>query len=190
MARPRGFDADEAVERAKDLFWSRGYHATSVAHLAQELGLGAGSLYAAFGSKEGLYERALAHYCEQEVGGLLAALEGDEPIRTRLRRLLLGLVEMDLADPRGCFVVNAVTERDDHAATRERVSQVFAGLESALTGALERAKASGELGPDRDPAALARFLLTFIQGLRVVGQVRLGRAFAESAVESALGVLD
>ena len=190
MARPREFDADEAIDRAKGLFWSQGFHATSVSDLAGELGLGAGSLYAAFGSKEGLYERALERYCEEEAGALIEALDGVDDVRTGLRRILLDLMETDLVGPRGCFLVNAATERDDHAATVERVSVTLARVESALTGALERARARGELGSDKDPAALARFLLTFVQGLRVVGQARFGRAFASSAIESALTALD
>ena len=190
MARPREFDADEAIDRAKSLFWSQGFHATSISDLAGELDLGAGSLYAAFGSKEGLYQRALERYCEEQAGALVEALGDADDVRTGLRRILLGLMEADLAGTRGCFLVNAATERDDHAATVERVSATLTGVESALAGALERATARGELGSDKDPAALARFFLTFIQGLRVVGQARLGRAFTESAIESALTALD
>ncbi|WP_426244060.1 TetR/AcrR family transcriptional regulator [Nocardioides sp. LHG3406-4] len=190
MARPREFDADEAVERAKCLFWDQGFHATSVSDLAGALGLGAGSLYAAFGSKEGLYQRALERYCEEQPAALIEALDCADGIRAGLRGILVGLMEMDLAEPRGCFLVNATVERDDHPATIDRVSATLARVESALTGALERAKAGGELGVDKDPAALARFFLTFIQGLRVVGQARLGRAAVESAIASALTVLD
>ncbi len=190
MARPREFDVDEAIDRAKRLFWRQGFHATSVSDLASELGLGAGSLYAAFGSKDGLYERALERYCEEQAGALVEALDGAEDVRTGLRRILISLMEMDLAEPGGCFLVNAATERHDHPPTLKRVSGTLSLVESALTGALERAKARGELGVDTDPAQVARFFLTFIQGLRVVGQAGLGRAFVESAIESALITLN
>lgn len=189
MPRPRRFDADAAVERAKDVFWRRGFHATSVADLAGELRLGPGSLYAAFDSKEGLYQRAFERYCTDQVDQLVAALEEGLDIRTAVRQLLLGLMEADLDDPRGCFLVNSITERHDHPATMRRVASTLQRVESALAGALERAKARGELSPERDPIEISRFLLTFIQGLRIVGQARLGREFAEDAIDGALSTL-
>jgi TetR/AcrR family transcriptional repressor of nem operon len=190
MGRPREFDVDDVIDRAKELFWKQGFHATSISDLSRELHLGPASLYAAFGSKGGIYERALERYCGEQAGALIAALEVEGDLRATLRHILIELMQMDLADPRGCVLVNAATERHDHPATRDRVSATFATVESALTGALERARARGELAPDKDPAALARFLLTFIQGLRVIGQAGLGQAFAESAIESALAALD
>lgn len=190
VARPREFDIDAAVDRAKVLFWRQGFHATSVSDLSRELNLGAGSIYAAFGSKEGVYERAFERYCNEEAGALIEALEEAQDVRAALRRMMVGLMEMDLADGRGCFLVNAVTERDDDPATRERASSALARMEAAFAGALERARARGEIAPGKDPVAIARLLLTFIQGLRVVGQAGLGRAFIEGAIDSALTVLD
>lgn len=60
--RPRSFDLDEAVERAMTLFHRRGYDAVGVAELGQELGIKPPSFYAAFGSKAGLFQRALERY--------------------------------------------------------------------------------------------------------------------------------
>src|SRR5689334_5198065 len=64
VARSRGFDTDAAVERAMGLFWKQGYRATPMPRLTELLGIGSGSLYAAFGSKDGLYAQALRRYCE------------------------------------------------------------------------------------------------------------------------------
>ncbi|MCL1870891.1 MAG: TetR/AcrR family transcriptional regulator [Promicromonosporaceae bacterium] len=190
MARPREFDVEVAVDRAKELFWRHGFNGTSISDLTAELGVGPGSLYAAFGSKEGLYARALGRYCDEQAGDLLMALESSDDIRSTLREVLVGLVEMDLAEPRGCFLVNAATERDDDDTTIERIALNLRQVESALAGSLERAVATGGLGAEKDPAALARFFTTFIQGLRVMGQARSGRAFALSAVDTALAALD
>ena len=190
MARPREFDVDEAVDRAKELFWRQGFHATSISDVAGELGLGAGSIYAAFGSKEGLYARALERYCNEQGRALIEALDSAEDVRTGVRQILTSLMEMDLAEPRGCLLVNATTERDDDPATIERVSLTMRQVESALIGALERAQVRGEIAADKDPVALGRFLLTFIQGLRVMGQARSGRAFIQSAIDVALASLN
>ena len=118
-------------------------------------------------------------------------LEEAEEIRPALRSVLTELMEADLADPaRGCLLVSSATERAGHPETVARVSATMRRVESALAGALERARAKGELGPDKDPAALARFFTTFIQGLRVMGQARAGRAFVEDAIDTALHALD
>ena len=191
MPRPREFDVDRAVDRAMDLFWRRGFASTSLQDLTSELGIGSGSLYGAFGSKEGLYGRALERYCAQQAGGLVGRLEQATEIRPAIAAVLTEMAEADLAEPgRGCLLVNAATERSEDPATVERVGATLRRVESALAGALERAQARGELGPEKEPARLARFLTTFIQGMRVVGQARADRAFLEDAVATALRSLD
>ncbi|MFC9914368.1 TetR/AcrR family transcriptional regulator [Streptomyces sp. NPDC059862] len=191
MARPRAFDTDLALKRAMELFWKQGYSATPLPHLTARLGIGSGSLYAAFGSKEGLYAQALKRYCD----GLVADLEGQmdfaPDIRTTLRSVLLALALADVSDPeRGCLLVNATTERAAHGSTVEQVRSTMAAVESVLTGALERARVRGDLGTAQSPVELARFLTTFIQGLHVMGNARADRSFLESAVSTALKVLD
>ncbi|MFJ3305207.1 TetR/AcrR family transcriptional regulator [Streptomyces sp. NPDC086549] len=191
MARPREFDTEQAIDRAMNLFWRRGYAATSLQDLTAELGIGSGSLYAAFGSKEKLYAQALERYCSRNAGELIAALESAVDVRSALRTTLRTMAEADLCEPeRGCFLVNAATERSADSATADRVSGTLQLVEGTIAGALERAQARGDLSADKDPAALARFLTTFIQGMRVMGKARVGRAFLESALSSALTVLD
>ncbi|MFF3255361.1 MULTISPECIES: TetR/AcrR family transcriptional regulator [Streptomycetaceae] len=191
MARTREFDLDQALDRAMDLFWRRGYAATSLQDLLTELSIGSGSLYAAFGSKDKLYARALERYCSQYAGGLVELLENADEIRPAVRAALTQMVEADLEDPeRGCLLVNAATERGDDPGTVDRVAITLRLLESSLAAALEKARARGELSADKEPVALARFLTTFVQGLRVVGRARLGRAFVEDAVDTALRSLD
>ncbi|MFD8565716.1 TetR/AcrR family transcriptional regulator [Streptomyces sp. NPDC059639] len=191
MARPRGFDTDLAVERAMRLFRRQGYQATSLPQLTARLHLGSGSLYAAFGSKEGLYARALDHYCTDLVRHLAEHLRADDDIRGSVRELLLALAASDLADPeQGCLLVNAATERAGHTSTVERVRAAMAAVERVLSDALRRAQARGELDAAHDPVELARFLTTFVQGLHVMGNARADRVFLESAVAGALRALD
>ncbi|PZG23730.1 TetR/AcrR family transcriptional regulator [Nonomuraea aridisoli] len=191
MGRPRTFDIDAAVDRAMELFWRQGFEATSTEDLVAGLGITRGSLYKAFGSKEQLYALALRRYCERHATGLIEILERAERARPAIRAVLLELVEADLTDPeRGCLLVNAATERSAHPDTVRQVSSTMGQIEAALTGALERARARGEIAADRSPRELAQFLTTFLQGLRVMGKARADRAFLENAVEVALGALD
>src|SRR3977135_535260 len=71
--RPREFDTDAAVARAMDVFWSCGYHGTSLPDLLEATALSRGSLYAAFGDKHGLFLRALDRYIDDA----LTRLEGE-----------------------------------------------------------------------------------------------------------------
>ncbi|MGW3241341.1 TetR/AcrR family transcriptional regulator [Streptomyces sp. NPDC001070] len=191
MARTREFDTDQALDRAMDVFWRRGYAATSLQDLLSELSIGSGSLYAAFGSKDKLYALALERYCSRHASGLVELLENADDVRSAVRAALMQMVEADLEDPeRGCLLVNAATERGDDPGTVDRVTVTLRLLESALAAALEKARARGELSAGKNPVELARFLTTFVQGLRVVGQARMGRAFVEDAVETAMRSLD
>lgn len=191
MSRPREFDADVAVDQAMALFGRHGYHATSVPRLTALLGIGNGSLYAAFGSKDGLYARALERYCDDLVASLDRDVRAGADIRTALRGFLLDLVEADVADPeRGCLLIGATAERASHDGTVAQVRLATTAVEGILTEALDDARTRRELRDDRDPGELARFLTTFVQGIRVMGRARADRAFLESAVAGALRVLD
>ncbi|MFI6876309.1 TetR/AcrR family transcriptional regulator [Streptomyces sp. NPDC050400] len=191
MARPRGFDTALAVEQATHLFQERGYTATSLPLLTERLSIGSGSLYAAFGSKEGLYAQVLARYCDDLVDRLAEHLDSTTDIRVTVRDLLLALASADLAAPeQSCLLVGAATERTGHPATVERVRSAMAAMESVLAHALERAQRRGELRAAHSPVELARFLTTFVQGLRVMGSAGADRAFLEAAVSGALKALD
>jgi TetR/AcrR family transcriptional repressor of nem operon len=191
MGRPRTFDIDAAVDRAMELFWRQGFEATSTEDLVEGLGIARGSLYKAFGSKEQLYALALRRYCQRHAVGLIEVLDRAEQVRPAIRAVLLELMEADLADPeRGCLLVNAATERSAHPDTVQQVSRTMGQIESALAGALERARVRGEIASDKKPQELAQFLTTFLQGLRVMGKARADRPFLDNAVEVALGALD
>ncbi|WP_405914870.1 TetR/AcrR family transcriptional regulator [Streptomyces sp. NBC_00728] len=191
MARTREFDIDQAVDRAMDLFWRRGYAETSLPDLLKELSIGSGSFYAAFGSKEELYLRTLERYTTLQGSSLEKIFEETAELRPAVRLMLASMIEADLAEPtRGCLVVNASTQCGDQPAAAERVNTAIRQIESFLADALERAQVRGELPPEKDPRELARFLTTFTQGIRIVGQARMGRQFTEDALTAALRVLD
>ncbi|MEU1412634.1 TetR/AcrR family transcriptional regulator [Streptomyces sp. NPDC005731] len=191
MGRIREFDVDQAVDRAMDLFWRRGYAETSLQDLLKEMSIGSGSFYAAFGSKEQLYLRALERYSALQADDLVKILEQATEIRPAVRQILVAMIEADLTDPtRGCLVVNTATQCGNQPPAVERVAAAMRHVESSLAGALERAKVRGELSADKNPVELARFLTTFVQGLRVVGQARLGRPFTEDALTVAMRALD
>jgi TetR/AcrR family transcriptional regulator, transcriptional repressor for nem operon len=192
VARTKEFDPDAVLASALELFWTRGYEATSMADLVEHLGIGKASIYATFGSKHDLYLRALDRYVETKGPTELSALSQPGPVLPAVRALVQRYAEEAARDDsrRGCFVVNAATERlPDDAGTARLVEASWDGLETALNSALIRAQAQGELSPDRDPRAVARFVLVVLQGLRVLGKGQGGPGRLQDGAREALNLL-
>jgi len=186
------FDQGAALDAAMDLFWRRGYEATTVGDLVAELGISRSSLYATFGDKAALYARALARYCEVEAGPRHALLHGDGPVLDAVRQVLEGIARAPEIHPdrRGCLVVNAAMERvPDDRATADAVAAQLGRFADALTAALRRGQARGELDPGQDPAALAHFLVSVVQGMRVVGKATTSSAALRDTVEVAIAAI-
>ena len=181
MARPREFDPDTALEHATQAFWAKGFENTSLDDLCGATGLNRSSLYAAFGAKRDLYLSALARYEEGSVARIEAAL-GGKPIRDGVRLFLDSLIEAVVAGPgrRGCFIGNCAAEmaRLDRGAAA-RVRRSLDRIESTFRTGLEAARARGELPDNADTGALARFLTSSVQGLRLVGKANPERRALE-----------
>ncbi|MFI7439307.1 TetR/AcrR family transcriptional regulator [Nonomuraea indica] len=192
MARTKEFDPDAALQAALELFWERGYEATSMADLVERLRIGRASLYATFGGKHELYVKALHRYLETRHPSPVELLSQPGPALPAVRRLVELYAAQSSSEEgrRGCMIVNAAAEllpRDEEVC--RLVDRNWDALETALTSALIRARAQGELAPDKDPRALARFLLVMLQGMRLMGKASADPARLRDAAAQALSVL-
>jgi TetR/AcrR family transcriptional repressor of nem operon len=192
VARTKEFDPDAVLEAAMELFWQRGYEATSTAELVEHLGIGRASLYATFGSKHELYLKALERYVEEGDPPIVDELSQPGPALPAVRALVRRFAHEAANDElrRGCFVVNAAMELPADAPAVERVRSSWDTLEIALTSALTRARAQGELAATQDPRALARFLVVILQGMRVIGKGGSDPNRLRDAAQQALSILD
>ncbi|MFJ2826646.1 TetR/AcrR family transcriptional regulator [Streptomyces sp. NPDC087263] len=193
MARTKEFDPDAALQSALELFWRRGYEATSMTDLVEHLGVGRASLYATFGNKHELYLKAFDRYCEGRDTLLLRELSSPGPALPAVRSVIRRFADEAAEERRlsGCFVTNTATELAPHdPAAARRVEQRWDYVETLLHSSLTRAQAQGELREDRDPRMLARMLLVVMQGLRVVGKASSDPARVRDAAEQALALLD
>lgn len=170
MGRPRTFDEEAILDRAMLLFWRKGYEATSMNDLVEELELGRGSIYAAFGDKHRLFIQALGRYLGRQADLLASALDDEQPALPQLRRLFETLLHAESAcSGAGCFSVNSIAELlpgDLGVAELARTS--LRSAEDAFTAQLERARAAGELTPAVSPREAARLLVALIQGLQIL----------------------
>ncbi|MFI9505296.1 TetR/AcrR family transcriptional regulator [Nocardia sp. NPDC052566] len=191
MGRTKEFDTDAALRTAMDLFWRQGYEATSMQDLVDHLGLGRGSIYGAFGSKRELYLRAFERYVDDARDGLLGQLSVPGSSMAAVRTLVRHYAEISLADAelKGCLVTNTAVELPADADAGRLVASGLETMETVLAGALLRARAQGELAADRDPVSLARFLVTLLQGIRVVGKTPVRQRFLDDTVDQALAFL-
>ncbi|GAB7184962.1 TetR family transcriptional regulator [Kitasatospora sp. Ki12] len=192
MARTKEFDPDAALQTALELFWRRGYEATSMADLVEGLGIARASIYATFGSKHELYLRALERYAEQTDPVLLAELSQPGPVLPAVRAMVRRYAEESAGDrrERGCFVTNTAVELAPHdPSAARRVGASLGHLEAVLTAALVRAEAQGELPAGREPRPLARMLMVLMQGMRVMGKTGEGATRVRDAAEQALVLL-
>lgn len=168
--RPREFDADAALDKALHVFWERGYEGTSLADLTEAMGINRPSLYAAFGNKEELFRRALNRYLDKGPGAAKREALEEPTARAVVERLFKCVATSltDPANPRGCLSVQgALTCGEASESIKQELNRRRSEGEQALCQRLERAKAEGDLTSDADPAALARFVSTVIQGMSV-----------------------
>ncbi|QNW94715.1 TetR/AcrR family transcriptional regulator [Acinetobacter seifertii] len=171
--RTKEFETDEIADAAMQVFWRRGYAATSVQDLVDGTGLSRSSLYSTFQNKQGLYQKALQRYELLTTLNNVKLLSGSGSPKALIRQLLINVVEDELNDSehKGCLVANACLELAGHDVD---VSQFVASNLQKLQHALERlfikAQQSGEISSTQNPRALASFFLNTMQGLRVLGK--------------------
>jgi AcrR family transcriptional regulator len=169
IGRPRAFNPDEALEKALQVFWRRGYAGASLSELTAAMGITRPSLYAAFGNKEELFHKALDLYMGGPAHGSSEALQ-ETSARAVLEHLLNRLVALlsDPHNPAGCLLVKGglSSGKADDSIRDEMIKRRIAG-ENALRKRFERAKSEGDLPANSDPAGLAFYVTTVTHGMTV-----------------------
>ncbi len=170
QGRPRTFNEHDVLDAAMQVFWQHGYEASSIAQLRAATGLSSASLYGAFGSKEGIFERAIQHYIAGP--GQVSERVGDltlDPLNA-LDQMLHGTITMqsDPAHPGGCLVALSASigagEKDSIAARNvvaARRTKDRAGIEACIRRGID----AGEISSGLDPATSAILVHSFVLGV-------------------------
>jgi AcrR family transcriptional regulator len=186
--RTRQFDTDEALDRALEVFWTRGYEGATLPELTRAMGINRPSLYAAFGNKEELFRKALDRYQTGPMSFLTEALR-KPTARAVVEAIFTGFVRMqrDREKARGCLVVSGVLACGEEAETlRDELVQLRQGIVAALRKRFEQAVEDGDLPARTDCATLARYIATVLNGLAV--QAASGTTEKELRLVSALAM--
>jgi len=169
--RPRAFDPDAALERAMHVFWAKGYEGASLSDLTRAMRINRPSLYAAFGNKEQLFSKVLDRYMDGPLAYFGKALAAPRA-RDVVEQIFFGAARMagDPRFPSGCLMVQGALAVGNAARSvqKETVGR-RAASEVALRRRLQRAKREGDLPKNSDPAELARYVMTVLQGMAVQG---------------------
>ena len=177
LGRPRAFDPDAALDRAMHVFWAKGYEGASLSNLTRAMRINRPSLYAAFGNKEQLFKKALDRYMDGPIAYFGKALAAPKA-RDVIEQILFGAARM-ASDPRlpaGCLMVQGALACGDSAGSVQKETAARrAASEIALRRRLQRAKREGDLPKNSDPAELARYVMTVLQGMAVQGANGAGR---------------
>ena len=169
MARPREFDIDEALEKAMQLFWTKGYEATSMTDLTDAMGLNKGSLYAAFGSKHDLFLAAIKRYLARDRAVFLANFDGPLSLKDAIRTHLIeyvGTFHKGVLVPRGCLAINSLAElaaHDEQVALL--INRHIQGAVSFLAERIKKEQAAGTISGHKEAKALAELVVVMELGL-------------------------
>jgi AcrR family transcriptional regulator len=189
--RPRSYDAQQALAQILGSFWKSGYSGTSLDALSDATGMNRPSLYAAFGDKEDLYLKALAHYWSMSRLALREALADDVPLREALLRVYdkaLAIYFSGDDRPRGCFAIGtAITEAVENPEIRSALAKGLQALDKGIEARIRAAATRGELKSGADPATLAMLASATMHSIAIRARSGTPRAelkkFARNAVD-------
>lgn len=191
MVGVRQFDTDAALDNAMSVFWEQGYEATSVDDLTKATGLSRSSLYGAFGNKEDLFIRVIDRYLEGSRSRLFAALKQPD-LRTALYDALSVLKDRltDRNSKAGCLLVLAAENSEAKAPSiHKRVAEAFADEENAFYQRFRQAQIDGQLGPEADARALARFFAAQGRAMGINARVSKDPTIHDDVIAMAISVV-
>jgi AcrR family transcriptional regulator len=191
--RPRNFDPETALGRARDVFWDAGFSAASLDELAAAMEMNRPSVYAAFGDKEALYLKSLADYRDAGAAGLRAALDPKRPLADGLReayRAALAVYCSDPDAPRGCLLIGtAAVESVRNERVRAALTESLDLFNAILEERFRLARQAGEIAAAADPAMLAKLAASIMYALAVRARAGEPRAALEALADAGVAMI-
>lgn len=192
MVRQRGFDVEEALDAAMQIFWEKGFEATSLSDLTSRMGIQRPSIYSTFGDKKELFEAALRKYTRSHASNVRATFQNKSSVKEGFCTFFEGVVAEKYSESykRGCFCINTMVELAPHDEKFEiltREHQMY--LTTIFQEMIERGLRSGELETKMNAKALAQTLVVSLIGLTVMMKSRPERSFIDNSVNTILTLI-
>ncbi len=189
--RPREFDREDALHKAKMVFWQRGYEGTSISDLVTALGIASARIYAAFGSKENLFREAIALYLAEE--GSFADKAMQEPnTRLAIEKLLINAVEAYTSEtqPHGCMVVLSLT---NYSRDNEDIMLWLTSYRQARTASIIERLNKGiqsDLPAETDIQAIGDYFATLLHGISIQARDGVSRKRLLRMIQITMSMFD
>lgn len=192
MARKKEFDPDTALQRALIAFWRLGYEHTSIEVLMREMGISKQSLYDTFGDKRSIYLRAMSLYRETTNGFLRELFQGEKSVKKGFASLFQAMaIESQEQHERGCLLMNTNLSHPTYdAEIKSFLRDNQREVESIFERAFREAQRRGEIATNKSPAALAKFFVATLQGMRALARLNNNREELEQISRTALSTLE
>lgn len=193
MGRTKGFNQEEVLDKAMNLFWKQGFHATSMQDLVETLGINRASLYETFGSKQHLFDLAIKRYCQLNNQKIADFLYYQTNVRQGLLQLFELLIDKALTekDSKGCFVVNTTTELATmDLGVNKMMQEQKAAVEQIYFNYLQYGVNQGQISQYKNLQNIATFLYSLQTGIYVISKIQSNKEAFLKVVATGLAILD
>lgn len=187
MSAPIKFNREDVIEKAKNLYWEKGYHATSMRNLQDVINMHPGSIYAAFGSKDKLFIESLDRYAADDAKRLADCMEQKDTVLDGLKHFIHTVIVVNKATAPSsmCMIVKTIAEltQNDSPELLAHATEILEEIEASFATLLAQAIDSGEISAEKNPIELARYLQIQIIGLRTYAQITSDDAAVEKYID-------
>lgn len=187
MAKAAKFDRQQVIDKATKLYWKKGFHATSMRHLQDEVDMRPGSIYAAFGSKDGLFKETLRHYTDMGLAQMHSLAQQNSSAIEALKAFVKAqVIETQTGTPNGmCMLAKTLGElTEDNQELLDTTKSLLGEIVDEMVSLIEQAKQQGEVDADKNSFELAQHIQIQIAGLRTFAKVNNDKAGLEKKIEA------
>ncbi len=191
--RPRKFDTEQVLHAAMRQFWRQGYTATSLQDLLSAMQISKSSFYQTFDSKHTLFQRCIEHYRSTLENTMLAQLQQSPSARQFIETTFRAISDnkQQTDDRFGCLLMNTASEfAQSDPVIAELVQNGTQKMRAVFLLAVERAQTEGDIPDDKDPGALASYLVSSMGGLRNMAKAGADHKTLKEITKITLGTLD
>ena len=191
MGRHFEFNREETLTKAMEVFWQKGYKATSIKDITAHTGLKPGSIYNTFGDKHSLFIEAIEHYGEVVTSNTLKTLSAEGSPSENIKKFFTDLVSRPMDKQcKGCLIINTVVELANHDDESAKVvKKIISKIEDAFYSSLKKAQELGEISNETNIEVLASYYASSTHGLLVTGKAAATRKQMENIVDVILTTL-
>lgn len=193
VGRPRKFNQEESLESAMEIFWEKGYEATSLADLMEATGLHKGSIYQTFGDKHSLFVMALKHYNNKLFRDLQQTTARADNALDAVRLAMFQVIDISLSEnecKRGCLAMNTLVEKAPHdPEIRQVLDSMIKQRTRFILGKVKQAQLDGGLRSDWPAERVTALIQTTFVGLGAMLKGTMSQDQARQIVEDELKLL-